>query len=71
MLSIPIPEGFQMEGREDGSPFEMTVTGRIQDGEIYVDAVEGIEIAKTDEPEEDVEMDEEALMSAANGGGMA
>jgi hypothetical protein len=69
-MIIPIPEGFNTEGRDSGEPFEMTITGHIADGKLHIDAVEGV--AVEDEPEEaeapDVEMDEEALAMAVQGG---
>lgn len=69
MIRIPVPEGFPMEGREDGGTFEMTITGRIVDGSIEVESVEGVEVS--DEPEEEeaesTEMDTEALEAAIAG----
>lgn len=67
MIIIPIPEGFNMEGRDGGEPFEMVVMGRIKDGNIELDSVEGVELTEAP-PEEDVEMDEAALESAMGGG---
>jgi hypothetical protein len=73
MIPFTLPKDFDITSYKDGEPFDVTATIVIKDGEPMLKAVNDMEVAmmETEEDdEEEYEMDEEGLKSAAGGGMM-
>jgi predicted house-cleaning NTP pyrophosphatase (Maf/HAM1 superfamily) len=73
MIPFTLPKDFDITSYKDGEPFDVTATIVIKDGEPMLKAVNDMEVAMMEteeEDEEEYEMDEEGLKSAAGGGMM-